>query len=318
MFDDLNYAFAAETSGLQFNDNSIKLQIIPSLEADKSTCIFPELKSEYFQISNNLVISRNPKSKITLARPHKNNEIIVSGDIKIGSRIAHRTISLSNPTLYFTTVLKEFLIEEGFEITGTSFDCDDIENWKFESENLSLIAVHKSPPLIDILQIMMNKSKNLYAETLLKTISWKQNGIGSFSEGRKIVKNLLLDFDLKPEQYSYFDGSGLSRYNLISPQQIVKVLKRMKQTEQNSFWEDIMPVVGIFLETPAVSIIRTVNEGNIKAKTGTMTNIRCLSGYVETRRGDAVFSILVNCHKLNSNQIDQQIDFILASVLENL
>ncbi len=49
-----------------------------------------------------------------------------------------------------------------------------------------------------------------------------------------------------------------------------------------------------------------------------MTNIRCLSGYVETLRGDAVFSILVNCHKLNSNQIDQQIDFILASVLANL
>ncbi|KQC03207.1 MAG: hypothetical protein APR54_09585 [Candidatus Cloacimonas sp. SDB] len=318
MIDDLNYAFAAETNGLQFNENSIKLQIIPPLNFHKPSCIFPELKSEYFKISNNLVTAKNPKSRITLVRPFDNNEIIVSGDIGIGSRIDYRTISLSNPTIYFVTVLKEFLLEEGFEITGTAFDCDDIENWNFVPENLSLIAVHKSPPLIDILQVMMKKSKNLYAETLLKTISWKQNGIGSFSDSRKIVQNFLLDFDLKPEQYSYFDGSGLSRYNLISPQQIVKVLKGVKQTEQNSFWEDIMPVAGIFLETPAVSIIRTVNEGNIKAKTGTMTNIRCLSGYVETPRGDAVFSILVNCHKLNSNQIDQQINFILASVLENL
>jgi len=318
MFDDLNYAFAAEISGLQFNDNSIKLVIVPPLKANNPPYIFPELESEYFIISDNLIISKDPESKIILERPFNNNKIMVSGNIGIGSRIEHRTISLSNPTKYFVTVLKEFLIEEGFEIKGTALDCDEIENWKFESENLSLVALHKSPSLTDILQIMMTKSKNLYAETLLKTISWKQNGLGSFSGGRKIVKNLLLEFDLKSEQYSYYDGSGLSRYNLLSPQQIVKVLKAIRKTEQYSLWNDIMPVAGVFLEAPVASIIRTVNVGNIKAKTGTMRNVRCLSGYVETTRGEAVFSIMVNCHKLNSSQIDQLIDFILASVLSNL
>ena len=71
----------------------------------------------------------------------------------------------------------------------------------------------------------MKKSQNMYAETMVKTMGHELKGKGSFFEGRKVVEEVLLDFGVEQNTYAYMDGSGLSRYNFISPSQIIKILK---------------------------------------------------------------------------------------------
>jgi len=318
MVDDLNYTYAAESGALQFNDNSIMLNIIPPADHEKSVHIIPEMKSSYFSILDEINIIKEGKTNINIDRPINSNEITLSGSISISSRMKSQAISLTNPTLYFVTFFKEILMERGISLNGKALDCDDIDDWKFDIENISLILVHASPPLSKILQIMMEESNNLYAETLVKTLGWQQGEIGSFEEGKRVIQLTLNDLGLKAESYAFQDGSGLSRYNLISPRQIVQVLKSMLNTDRADLWRDIMPIEGIYEHTLTNRIIRTTEQGNMKAKTGTMSNVRCLSGYIIIPEGDIVFSVLVNGHLLKSKEIDIVTDNVLNFLMQNL
>ena len=164
--------------------------------------------------------------------------------------------------------------------------------------------------------MLLKDSNNLYAETLLKTLGWNNNEIGTFEEGKKVVEEMLADCGIEPESYAYHDGSGLSRYNLISPKQIVHILKGMRKSENWLIWKDMFPIAGVD-GTLKYRMIETPGEGNVKAKTGTMSNVRCLSGYLTTSSNeDIVFSILVNAHLLKSKDLDNVVDHILNLIIE--
>jgi PBP4 family serine-type D-alanyl-D-alanine carboxypeptidase len=180
-----------------------------------------------------------------------------------------------------------------------------------------LIVNQKSPLLIEILQVMMKKSKNLYADTILKTLGWQECGVGSFEEGRKVVKEVLAGFDMQPGTYTCRDGSGLSRYNLISPKQIVNVLKAMRYDDNWSAWKELFPISGVD-GTLKYRLIGTLAEGKVIAKTGMMSNIRCVSGYLITEQNEEfVFSIMVNGHLRKTAEIDSLIDTIILSLVKN-
>ena len=316
-FDDLNYSYAAETGALQFNNNSIKLQIIPPVNLNNSVKIYPEIKSSYFSILDNTTTSANGKTKLTVDRSFSSNEITISGNVTTGSRAKWRSVSITNPTLYFINIFKEVLSEKGIETEGSSLDCDDIEDWEFDKENAELIAINHSPPLSEILQVMMKESNNLYAETVVKTMGWQENGMGSFKNGQIAVDSVLAAWGIEPGTYAYRDGSGLSRYNLISPRQIIQILKKMKSDENWSLWKDLFPIAGVD-GTMQYRMIGTPGEGNVRAKTGTMSNVRCLSGYLTTSEGEEiVFSFLINGHLRKSKEIDNVIDHILNQLIIN-
>jgi len=314
-FDDLNYGYAAEIGALQFNENSVNLQIIPPMNLNDSVKIIPDVKSSYFSIFNDTSITKNGKTKIKIDRLFGVNDITISGNITLENRRFHRSVSISNPTLYFVTALKEVLTEKGIQIEGDPLDCDKIKNWELMTEKWELITTYKSLSLSEILQVMMKESKNLYAETILKTMGWQQSGIGSFAEGKNVVDSVLTDWGIDAVTYSYCDGSGLSRYNLISPRQIVKVLKKMQSDENWFIWRELFPIAGVD-GTLKYRMIETPGEGNVKAKTGTMSNVRCLSGYLTTSSNkEIVFSFLVNGHLLNSKDLDSVVDHILNLII---
>ncbi|MFC1887327.1 D-alanyl-D-alanine carboxypeptidase/D-alanyl-D-alanine-endopeptidase [Candidatus Cloacimonadota bacterium] len=314
MLEDLKYSFASELGALQINNNSVSIEIHPPARSNDHIVIIPDLNSSYYKIFNDLTVSSDSLTRIDIERPIGSNDIYLSGIVQVGSPIRSKTISLTNSTLFYLTVFKETLIDNGVEVEGIVQDCDDIENWHLDENKLSLITKHNSPILLDLLKFMMKESNNLQAETLIRSLGIDQNMTGSFENGKKVVQMFLLDMGIQPEDYAFYDGSGLSRYNLISPEQIVNVLKGSFKTEERDLWMDTIPVRGNYDEFNNL-IIRTKDKGNIRAKTGTMSNIRCLSGYIELPGDTIVFSFMVNGHLLKTWEIDLLIDRILVFIL---
>lgn len=316
-FDGLDVWYSAEIGALQLNENYVDLEIIPPAEKNDSVKIIPNLPSNYFTILNNLtVVDSTERTHISVSREFGTNKIIVSGKIAAGSRTIERSPSITNSTLFYTTVLKETLESRGIAVEGIPIDCDDINLWNHTPEDFVLIEKHLSPPLKEILKGMMKRSQNLYAETMPRILGLKEENVGSFKMGKKVVEETLESFGIKPKTYAYMDGSGLSRYDYISPKQIVKILTGMRKSKFGNDWIELLPIAGVD-GTLKNRMKGTKAEGNVKAKTGTISNVRSLSGYITTKNGEElVFSFIVNGHLLSSKDTEDVTDSVLEMIAE--
>jgi D-alanyl-D-alanine carboxypeptidase/D-alanyl-D-alanine-endopeptidase (penicillin-binding protein 4) len=170
---------------------------------------------------------------------------------------------------------------------------------------------HFSAPLKDVLTVMLKRSQNLYAETFARALGLNATGKGTFRAGKKVVEDVLENFGVPKGTYRYMDGSGLSRYDYISPDQILKILIAMRNSADWEIWYNALPVAGVD-GTLRNRMKGSAAEGNVHAKTGTISNVRALSGYVTTASGEMLaFSFLVNAHLMTSKDTEGVTDGIL-------
>jgi serine-type D-Ala-D-Ala carboxypeptidase/endopeptidase (penicillin-binding protein 4) len=143
--------------------------------------------------------------------------------------------------------------------------------------------------------VLMKVSQNLYAETLLKAAGAATGGLGTVPAGRRAFGSVLEGWGLSPESYVLSDGSGLSRYNYLTASGLVTILERMHNDERHrDAFAATLPVAGKD-GTLSTRMRGSRAEGNALAKTGSIANVRSLSGYVRTRDDEPlVFAILSN------------------------
>lgn len=309
-FDYLDVWYAAEINALQFNENYVDLTITPPLMPDGELMVEPNVESSYFTIETDVVIGDTGKTKIRVDRDYGSNIIRISGYALAGDESFMVSPSIFNPTLFYVTVLKETLLDEGISVNGPVVDCDDLNDASWR-DSTKILFVHDSPPFRDILKGLMKRSQNLYAETMARLLGYDVYGLGSFSNGRKVVETQLEAWGIDSGSYVYADGSGLSRYNYWSPSQLVTILETMYHSPYWPVWYEIQSVAGQD-GTLKNRMKGTPAEGNVHAKTGTIANTRGLSGYVTTRNGELlIFSFLINGHLLQSNETDLITDKVL-------
>jgi serine-type D-Ala-D-Ala carboxypeptidase/endopeptidase (penicillin-binding protein 4) len=214
----------------------------------------------------------------------------------------------------YVTVLKEVLEQEGITVAGKPVDCDSVAGWSHKPADFPRLIVQQSPPLSDVGKTLMKRSQNLYAETFAHAMGRQRSGRGSFSEGRKVVQERLKGFGIEPDTYAYMDGSGLSRYDLISPRQLVAILRGMRQSPNWEVWREMLPIAGVD-GTLGKRMKGTPAEGNVRAKTGTVSNVRALSGYVHTADGEELlFSFIVNSHLRSDRDTEAVTDGVLTQL----
>jgi D-alanyl-D-alanine carboxypeptidase/D-alanyl-D-alanine-endopeptidase (penicillin-binding protein 4) len=158
-----------------------------------------------------------------------------------------------------------------------------------------VLATAFSPPLREIAAVLMKVSQNLYAETLLKAAGAAGGGLGTTRGGQAAVRRTLTAWGVPQDAYVIADGSGLSRYNYVTAGTIASVLEHLhRDPRHRDVFRATLPIAGKE-GTIAARMRRTRAEGNAVAKTGSIANVRSLSGYVRTRDGETlVFSILAN------------------------
>ena len=244
----------------------------------------------------NRAITAASKSPTTIdfERPADSPTLIVTGAMAVDSPPVVRDVAVVNPTVFFAQSLKEALIARGIEVTGAAIDADDILDAPAPSARRT-VALWQSPPLSEIATVMMKVSQNLYAETLLKAIGASKGGLGTTEGGRLATRALMASWGIPDAGYVQMDGSGLSRYDYVTAHMLVTILDNLYHapSDRDAFIA-ALPTAGKD-GTVASRMKKTRAEGNATAKTGSIANVRCLSGYVHTRDGEVLaFSILAN------------------------
>jgi D-alanyl-D-alanine carboxypeptidase/D-alanyl-D-alanine-endopeptidase (penicillin-binding protein 4) len=175
-----------------------------------------------------------------------------------------------------------------------------------------LVKKFYSQPTDSLLKPMMHNSDNFFAEQSLLMISNEK--LGFMSDDRIIDTLLKSDFNDLPEKPKWVDGSGLSRYNLFTPQDFVCILNKIK----NEFsWQRVK------------TIFPSGNDGTLKgyyqkysnkifAKTGSLSNNNSLSGFLIAKSGkELIFSIIINNHQATSSKVKLAIEKYLTMIIEN-
>jgi D-alanyl-D-alanine carboxypeptidase/D-alanyl-D-alanine-endopeptidase (penicillin-binding protein 4) len=186
--------------------------------------------------------------------------------------------------------------------------------WKSTRSLQSLIRSTKptvlhSQPTDSLLKPMMHRSDNFYAEQTLLMVSNQKLGVMS---DRQIIDTLLKsDLADLPQAPRWVDGSGLSRYNLFSPQDFVTILDKMQQQFGIERLKNILPTGG----RGTLGNFYKKDSGYIYAKTGTLSGVVALSGYLYTRKNKLIiFSVLVNNHNGNAVAIRRNVEAFLTNI----
>ena len=312
-WDYLQIWYAAQFGALQFNENYVDIKIISPADINGKVQIIPNCPSSYYTIHNQIQVVSSGPSRISMERDFFSNDIIISGQVRAGSSIIERSPTIHNPTAFYVHVLKEVLEEKGITVTGKALDCDDIGNWIHAPLDIGYreLAHYYSVPLSEVLTRLMKRSQNMYAETIPRAVAWNETGLGTLGTGRSIMDSLFVQFGIEPGSWVYSDGSGLTRYNYISPQVLVSILEGMYKSELKDVWMETFPIAGVD-GTLRNRMKGTAAEGRALGKTGTIANSRGLSGYVQTQSGEnIVYSFLVNGHILSGSDTDRITDSIL-------
>ncbi len=181
----------------------------------------------------------------------------------------------------------------------------------FKIDRLPDVIKIYSQPTDSLLKIMMHRSDNFFAEQSLLMVSNER--LGMMNDAKIIDTLLKTDFAGLPQKAKWVDGSGLSRYNLISPQDFVWVLTQMKSEFK---WERIKEILPTGGDGTLGSYYKNYT-GRIYAKTGSLSNHIALSGYLLTKKGkQLIFSVLVNAHQTSAANIRKGIEKFLTAIID--
>ncbi len=162
-------------------------------------------------------------------------------------------------------------------------------------------------------RLMMQESDNFIAEQLMLTCSnWK---FGMMNTEKMIDYSLTNYLNDLPDRPQWFDGSGLSRYNLFTPRSIVAILDKIYQLVPRERLFNIFPAGG-----QSGTIKTNYRNGGapyIFAKTGTLRNNHCLSGYLVTKEGKLlIFSFMHNNFTNGANAMRKEMEKVLRGIYE--
>jgi D-alanyl-D-alanine carboxypeptidase/D-alanyl-D-alanine-endopeptidase (penicillin-binding protein 4) len=261
-----------------------------------------------------------PPGSITalrLTRDESTSTLFLSGEIASDTAGVVRTVAVRNPSLYVANVIRETLREQGISIEGPPVHYTALDPNSPELIGTQPIFVHRSAPLSEILAAMMKASQNLIAETVLLAVGHQMRGEGSAAAGIAVVDSLLRAWEIPHRQLRMADGSGMSRYDLVSAALLTDVLARMDRTAHRDTWLASLPVAGRD-GTLANRMRDPPLIDRVLAKTGTLSGVRTLSGYLTTVRGERiVFSIIVNNHMQGAAAADRVAEEALRLIAES-
>jgi D-alanyl-D-alanine carboxypeptidase/D-alanyl-D-alanine-endopeptidase (penicillin-binding protein 4) len=177
------------------------------------------------------------------------------------------------------------------------------------------IASVTSRPLRDWIFPILNTSQNLFAETLLKQLGRRFGRAGSWEEGIAIERRFLIDsVRIDSTEFSLQDGSGLSSANLISPNAFTRLLRFIRAHPGYPTFAAGLPLAGA-VGSLRTRFVDTPLAGRVRAKTGSITGVNTLSGYIEQPEGKTLtFSVQANHHALRSRDILNALDSVVVEI----
>jgi D-alanyl-D-alanine carboxypeptidase/D-alanyl-D-alanine-endopeptidase (penicillin-binding protein 4) len=317
-WDYLTATYAAPSGALSYNENLVAVRVSPGAVAGAPALVRIGPPGHGLTIRNDVrTAAAGAVPSLSLERLPGSTTLALRGQVPQGGADIVRATTIANPTAFFVEGLRLALGTRGIETAGGSVDIDDVPAGARPSATRRLIARHQSPPLSSLVAQMMKVSQNFYGEMLIKAIGRTAegaDGIGSTERGRQVVRRTLQDWSIPVDALVMSDGSGLSRYNYASTKLLVDVLRRMWHDERDrSPFVASLPVAGH--DGTLGARMTDVLRRRVQAKTGTITNVRSLAGYVETTDGEKVaFAIIANHFVATNAEVDAVMEEALARI----
>jgi D-alanyl-D-alanine carboxypeptidase/D-alanyl-D-alanine-endopeptidase (penicillin-binding protein 4) len=325
-WNDIPYAYSAEIGGLVFNENTIDLQVEGRQVGQPARITWEPYRTDYVDVVNrSRTVPYREDEDDEYQRRMGTNTIHVESRIHPNGQDAE-SITVSNPTRYFAHVLRSTLLQEGISVDGRAADLGDAAyRVDYDRGDVRRVASYRSPALSEIVRTLNHESQNLYAEQVLRTLAVEvppetdeDLPPGSAALGVQAVRETLVEADVDTSRVQLVDGSGLSRQNLVRPRSIVRVLQHMWLHDDpavSSAFYDALPEGGRDGTLEYRFQGQVPAHRNVRAKTGTLSNMSSLSGFVTSGAGAPLaFSIICNHHVADSDQVRDAQDVIVNAL----
>jgi serine-type D-Ala-D-Ala carboxypeptidase/endopeptidase (penicillin-binding protein 4) len=314
--DDLVARYGAAVGAIAVNDNSLDIKLDPGAAPGRPASLTVEPWPDSYQFINGVTTgTRDSEAKLSVRRDPGSREVILEGVLPLDSQPEEAHVSVDHPAQYAAELLKHLLVERGVRVDGVA----RAEHLPPPAETRrTVLAEHLSPPLFEEMRFLLKTSQNLHAEMLLRAAARVATGEGSTEAGLKLEQGFLARIGVAPEQVQLQDGSGLSRYDLVTPEAVVALLRNAAKESWGGVFRDSLPVAGED-GTLADRMKHTRARGRIAAKTGSLDHVHALSGYATTLSGlPVVFAIFGNNEPAHGPEATKALDAIAAAMVEEI
>jgi D-alanyl-D-alanine carboxypeptidase/D-alanyl-D-alanine-endopeptidase (penicillin-binding protein 4) len=259
--------------------------------------IFPP--TNYLQLSNHA--TSGPGNTYGINRRHGTNLLQLSGAVAPGKQ-SEQLVSVWEPTQLVANLFEQALAQQGISVSGRRVMGGT------SPATATVLAEHQSAPLQELITPLLKLSNNNMSEALLKAMGRKTANSGTAAAGAVAVSGFLKRQGLDTATLSQVDGSGLSRRNLVSSQNLTDVLLAASKQPWFNAWYNALPVAGNIDRMTGGSLRYrlkgTPAENNLHAKTGSMGGVSSLSGYITDTHGRRlVFSMISNNYVVAGAQV---------------
>ena len=334
--DDLAREWGAPVSALTINDNVIFVDIKPADRPGERAFLNITPFPEYYKVDNRVMTTpqgTGPRT-VSINREPGSSQLTLWGNIPQDDPGFGEALAIEDPADFTARLFRQLLEERGVTVYGRArthhtelastqtFSVTSIASGGGDSTRPSVpaplvLASYQSQPVSQDLRVINKVSQNLHAELMLRLLGKEKGTSGSIQGGLEVMRGFLVNAGIKPDQFAFYDGSGLSREDLVSPDAVVALLRYCHQQPWGQLYEGTLPVAGVdgslgerFRNTPAAGLVH--------AKTGSLLHVYSLSGYATTQSGQHIaFSIITNNNNVPAKKALDTIDRIVERIVED-
>jgi serine-type D-Ala-D-Ala carboxypeptidase/endopeptidase (penicillin-binding protein 4) len=302
-------SYSAPIGALSLAENIISLRVLPGAAAGAPAVIRTVPATEGLLVQNQVRTVASGTSSIRFR--YDPAGLVIEGQIARGNPGIARTVTVVDPANFAAAAFRNVLEQAGIAVHGGVRTIRTPGESPITRAGLAnegdgngaraprVVGTHLSPPLSEVVTVTNHISQNLYAEALFKTVGRVALGEGSFTGGARAVQYFLeCEKPMDGTGVRFVDGSGLSPLNRVTARSTIHLLDLMTRTDVwDAFYASLPEAAnpeggrhslrGRMGGTPAAR--------NLRAKTGTISNVSSLSGYVQAANGERLaFSIYVN------------------------
>lgn len=309
-WDDLTFGYAAPYAGLTFHENTVAVVVEPAPTAGQPARVRIEPAGSGLRIVPDVRTTEAVSpARLSVDRPLGDAVLHIRGEVPPGAARLVRYVAVPDAARFFLDAFRRALAVEGIDVRGTT----RVATLPAEPDATAGVRlVHRSAPLADIAVRFMKVSQNLYGEALLHAVAPQPDA--TLATRRAAVTDALKSLGVATDDLLVTDGSGLSRRNFVSARTLVALLRALDAPAHRTAFRRTLPIAGVD-GTLERRLRGTPCEGRVRAKTGTLSHARALSGYLATASGrDVIFSVLANNHLRPTSDVDAVVDEALVSL----
>ncbi len=309
IWEDIGNYYGAGANAFTVYDNLFRIVFKSPRKAGKPTKIISiNPKIEGLEIVNEVLSANNSSDLAYVFGSPFDKKRVIRGTIPRNRRTFTIKAAIHNPEEILAQELINYLAKEGVFISGK------VKFKKVNRKSFQTVYIQESPTLAEIIKVLNYESINLIAEHLLKQFAVEKTGVGSREMGIEIVMDYWQSKGISIDNIFMEDGSGLSHFNAVSPQFFTEVLNFMANKNSNKIaFLNSLPTAG--KGTLSRFDSNLFSENILKAKSGSMTRVRCYSGYLKLDSGKKVsFSIMVNHFSGSHSKLVGEIEKLLLEI----